>query len=451
MANIKDIFEGVKLTENGDIAYSTTGDRYTDILFMAPYFSKHINELSQYGISKEDLLFAMMMRDPRFGFGYRDLGRALMNGAEATPAQIVQAGRYDDLIFDYSKEDGKSTNASYMMTQVYAGNELAKKWMPRFGSKDKAIASALAKSFGLTKQEYGHLIKANTTERYLTEKETEKIKFEQVPSLASVKYAHRFATGEDTKERYEAWKEAVKRGDSKINISVTNCYDIYKHRNDVGFDPDMFFDKLEKIQISCMPIIDSSGSMQNSVDAFGKAAAIGHYLAKCSTYMNNCVVSFSSRPQFLDLSKDNNLGNTHWGIRKQDTSKFKTQYEKEIARTFTGDCSNTDFRAVMNLMKQVDEFPDYIIVLSDMEFDCGSNQSMKEVEAIWKANNCNTKIIWWNFNERNRTVPEKTASGNIFMSGYSPMMLKYLESGFDSSAFINKLLNEYKTKLEQNI
>lgn len=447
MANIQDIFEGIKLTENGDIAYDTTGDRYTDILFMGQYFQKHLNEVNRYGINKDDLLFAMMMRDPRFGFGYRDLGRKLMKDAQASPAQIVAAGRYDDLIYDFDGRSGKTDNASYIMTQVYAGNELAKKWMPRFGSKDKVIASKLAKTFGLSKQEYGHLVKANTTERYLTEKDTDKINFSQVPSLASIKYAHRFATGDDTKERYEAWKDAVKCGNAKVNVSVTNCYDIYKHRNDEGFDPDMFFDKLEKIKISCMPIVDSSGSMQNSVDAYGKAMAIGHYLAKCSTYCPNTIVSFSSQPRFLDLTKDNNLGVYH----KQDTTQINGEYKKEIRRMHTGDCSNTNFAAVMDLMKQVNEFPDYIVVLSDMEFDYGSSQSTKEVEKIWRENGCNTKIIWWNFNDRNRTVPEKTKEGNIYMSGYSPMLLKYLEAGFDSQSFIQKLLSEYKTNLEKNV
>lgn len=37
--------------------------------------------------------------------------------------------------------------------------------------------------------------------------------------------------------------------------------------------------------------------------------------------------------------------------------------------------------------------------------------------------------------------------GNIYLSGYSPMLLKYLEVGFDGEAFLNKLLKEYKKTL----
>lgn len=447
MANIQDIFEGRKLTENGDAAYSTTGERYADILFGAPYLSAHIDELAKYGINRNDLIFAMMMRDPRFGLGYRDLGRALMKSANATPDEIVKAGRYDDLIYDYSKEDGKSDKISYIMEQVKAGNELAKKWMPRFGSKNKAIASAIAKAFGLTKQEYGHLVKVDTTEKLLTDKDTDKINFEHVPSLASIKYAKRFASGKDTSERYAEFKNAVKEGSAKLNIATTTPYDIYKNRQNV--DADMFFEKLPKISISCMPIVDSSGSMHDSTDSYGKAMAIGHYLSKCSTYCTNKVISFSSNPVFLSLDKDNEYSDhsPYYG-KKQDTSKFATNYEKEIARMYTGDCSNTDFGAVMELMKQVDEFPEYLIVLSDMEFDYGSTKSEKEVMEMFRENGISTKIIWWNFNTRAITAPEKTSEGNIFMSGYSPMLLKYLSVGFDNNAFMNTLLNEYKKALK---
>jgi len=448
MANVQDVFEGVKLTENGDIAWSTTGERYSDILFGAPYIQKNLKELDKYGINREDALFAMMMRDPRFGFGYRDLGRELLKRASATPEEIAKCGRFDDLIYDFKQTDGKTPNACYIVSQALAGNELAKKWLPRFGSSKKALASHIAKAFNLSKQEYNKLVKANTTERFLTERQTEKINFSQVPSLASIKYSKRFATGKDTSERYLKWKDDVAAGTAKVNTSVTTCYDIYKNVGKEGFDPDLFFDKLEKISLSVLPIIDSSGSMENSFDAFGKALSIGHYLAKCSTYIPGGALSFSSKPAFLNVNKEIKDYDSYW-VNTSYLNKWKnSNYGREMSNLYTGDCANTDFKKVMDLMKQVDEFPEYIVVLSDMEFDHGSNQSLKEVEELWKANNCNTKIIWWNFNDRRITTPEKVGAGNIFMSGYSPVLLKFLEAGFDSTKFIDKLLKEYQKKLK---
>ena len=114
---------------------------------------------------------------------------------------------------------------------------------------------------------------------------------------------------------------------------------------------------------------------------------------------------------------------------------------------YTGDCSNTDFGKVMKLLEGLEELPEYLVVLSDMEFDYGSNQSKKELQKLWEEKGYTTKIVWWNFNSRNRTSIELDESGNIFISGYNPMLLKYLESGFNGEQFLGKLLEEYSKKV----
>lgn len=423
-----------KRTENGDKSYNTTGNNLLDILFMAEYFSKHLDEV-RLGNSDKEKLFAMFMRDARFGLGYRDLGRVLMTLADVKSKDIVKAGRFDDLLFRGLQED-----CDYIINECKLGNELAKKWMPRLNSKNREIALILCKMYNMSEREYRKLIKCNTTENKLSRKKTNEIKFEQVPSLAMIKYYNRFLTGEDTSERFKKYLESVKKGNKKLNISTTNVYDIYRNREKI--DADLFFDKLEKIKISCIPILDTSGSMWDEVDSIGKAMSIAHYLAKCSTYCNNQVISFSSSPQLITIGK----GIIVDGYRPVFGN---SNYAKEIASMYTGDCSNTDFGAVMNILKDLKEFPDYLVVLSDMEFDIGSHQSKRELREIWKRNNCKTKIVWWNFCARNKTSPEIDEDGNIFISGYSPMLLKYLEVGFDGEKFLDKLLCEYKKKIEK--
>ena len=73
-----------KLTENGDLAYKSTGSELLDILFMSPYFEKHLDEVS-IGTSNKEKLFSMFMRDPRYGLGRRDLGRELMKKSGVSP------------------------------------------------------------------------------------------------------------------------------------------------------------------------------------------------------------------------------------------------------------------------------------------------------------------------------------------------------------------------------
>ena len=410
-----------KTTENHDKSYNTTGNHLLDLLFMSAYYEKHLNE-AHIGDSDKEKLFSMFMRDPRFGLGRRDLGRKLLKGSRVSYEDIVKCGRFDDILY----VDQTFKAVSFLINECLKGNELAKKWMPRLNGRTKKIAQAICKMTGLREKEYRQIIKCNTTENKLSRHKTEEIKFEQVPSLAMIKYYKRFLNGEDTAARFAEYLESVKKGDKKINISTANVYDIYRNRGKI--DATMYFNKLEKINISCVPILDTSGSMWDGNDSIGKANCIAHYLAKCSNYAPNQVISFSSRPKLMT-------------IRGAD-------YNDEIRSMHTGDCTNTDFGAVMEILKDLKEFPDYLVVLSDMEFDCGSRQSKNELKEIWEQNNCKTKIVWWNFNTRNTTSPEIDEEGNIFISGYSPMLLKYLETGFNGEQFLDKLLEEYAKNIK---
>lgn len=431
-----------KKTENGDDAYSTTGNKLLDLLFMSEYYNKHLDE-AKIGKTEKEKIFSMFIRDGREGIGRRDLGRVLMAQSEVSPRNIVNAGRFDDLYHIPTDE-----NLQYLKEQVYAGNELAKKWCPRLGGKDRKIAKALCKMWGITEKKYRQLIKVKTTESQLSEKKIDEIKFEQVPSLAMLKYYNRFMK----EPRFREYIESVKKGEQKLNVSTTNVYDIYKNRERI--DAQLFFDKLEKIKINCIPVLDTSGSMQDSNDSIGKATSIAHYLSKCSTYCPDYVISFSSRPQLIHMGYDREGQYERWAFGFSEISKAfkydntKSKYINEINSLYTGDCTNTDFGAVMNLLKGLEDVPDYLVVLSDMEFDLGSSMSKKATMKYFKEKGYKTRIIWWNFNSRNTTVPEIDADGNIFISGYSPFLLKYLQAGFDGNKFLDKLLEEYKNKLK---
>ena len=129
------------------------------------------------------------------------------------------------------------------------------------------------------------------------------------------------------------------------------------------------------------------------------------------------------------------------------TIKGNTLKEKYEAM-YTGDFSNTDFGRVMELLRGLKKYPEYLIVLSDMEFDVGSNQSKAETMRIFKEHSAETKIIWWNLNDRNKTVPEFDEYGNIYLSGYNLQILKLLENKFDMTSYIDKILEKYKKDID---
>ena len=426
-----------KLTENGDIAFKKVSDNnLLNILFLTEYYQKHLVEIPHLEETAINKLFAMFIRDPRFGLGRRDLGRQLMCNTNCNITEITKAGRVDDL-FHSRVPLGQVLN--WLKQEILSGNDLVKKWMPRYSSKNLLLARFIAQQWGMTKQQYGHFIKCNTTENKLSRHNYDEIKFEQVPSLAAIKYACAFATKPETKERYAQYLKDVKAGKKDLKVSTTTVYDIYKNRDKI--DADLFFSKIEKISGSWIPIVDTSGSMFDSNDSIGKALSIGHYLAKCSTYCPNKVVTFSSHPQLITLGEASKATRMcrMWGF--EDT---QTTYKREISSMITGDCTNTDFGKVMELLSHLDgDLPEYLIVLSDMEFDRGSYLSKEKTMQLFKSKGYTTKIVWWNLNSRHTTAPEMDNHGNIFLSGYSPMLLKYLEAGFDGQLFLYNLLREY--------
>ena len=226
---LEEIFNS-KVTENGDLAFNKVGDNILiNILFLTEYYQKHINEVPTLGSSDKEQLFAMFIRDPRFGMGRRDLGRKLLSDTGCTIEQIVKSGRIDDLFFMERFDPvycQYNTILDWCFEQIQKGNELVKKWMPRYSSKNLMLARDIAKYFGMNKQQYGHFIKCNTTENKLSDHRYDDLEFEHIPSLAMIKYAKAFATKSETKERYAQYLEDVKAGKKDLKVSTTNVYDI---------------------------------------------------------------------------------------------------------------------------------------------------------------------------------------------------------------------------------
>lgn len=442
-----------KKTENGDKAYKSTGNNLTDLFFMTPYFEKHLDQVN-IGTSDKEKLFSMFVRDPRFGLGRRDLGRKLMYLSGVEPVKITIAGRYDDLW--YIPTNG---NLKLFKQALEDNNELAKKWAPRLTGKNKRIAKALCKMWNISEKEYRTLIKTDSTTEYKLSYAEKKegtplnelfnknefihplvndINFEQVPSLAMTKYLNTFNTREDIAPRFKEYIQKVKENKAKVNTSTANVYDGYKTavRGTSNEAKEVIANKIVDnatigVEMNAICIVDTSGSMgwsgYNNGSLLEKAYSIAYGIATKSTYAPNQVISFSSRPRLMTI--------------KGETLKEKYQ------SMYTGDCSNTDFGKVMDLLSKLNKYPEYLIVLSDMEFDCGSNQSKERTMKIFKEHGAETKIIWWNLNDRNKTVPEFDEYGNIYLSGYNLQILKLLENKFDMTTYIDKILEDYKKKV----
>lgn len=425
-----------KLTENGDLAYKSSGNGVVDLIFLAEYFTKNPNEIPINDIEalpeEARRLLCMFIRDPRYGMGYRDYGRILFEKFNADVDDVVKAGRWDDLwdyVDRYTSPFFKGNLYQYFKQECESGNELCKKWMPRLSSGEisRRRAKDFCNYFNMSHKDYSKLIKANTVENTLSNGSISDINYEHVPSLAMMKYFETFKRKDG--ERFQKYLDDVKAGKKNVNFSTGTVYDIYRNLDRLEGNAELFFDKLPKAPMSSIVICDTSGSMFNQYDAIGKALALTYYFAKNSTYAPDMFVSFSEHPELIKLNGRNmkevfeNMSQTDWGY-------------------------NTDLGKVFELLMNLEgEMPEYLICLTDCEFDCGQIGAKQKFFDNLKEKGQKTKLVFWNLNDgRNRTVPEFEGDA-ILMSGYNSTLIRYLESGFDNEKFIEKLLLEYKKNI----
>ena len=439
MNNLEKLFN-TKLTENGDLAYKSSGNGVVDLIFLAEYFTKNPNEIPINDIEalpeEARRLLCMFIRDPRYGMGYRDYGRILFEKFNADVHDVVKAGRWDDLwdyIDHYTSPFFKGNLYQYFKQECESGNELCKKWMPRLSSGEvsRRRAKDFCNYFNMSHKDYSKLIKANTVENTLSNGDISDINYEHVPSLAMMKYFETFKRKDG--ERFQKYLDDVKAGKKNVNFATGTVYDIYRNLDRLEGNAELFFEKLPKAPMSSIVICDTSGSMMNQYDSIGKALALTYYFAKNSTYAPNMFISFSEHPMLVKLNGRNmeevfrNMRSTDWGM-------------------------NTDLGKVFDLLMSLEgEMPEYLIILSDMEVDQGSGRSRERLmEKCKKQGIKPPRIVWWNLTDgRSRTVPELDG-GNIFMSGYNGTLLRYLESGFDNERFIEKLLLEYEKSIGED-
>lgn len=444
---LKQAFNGTKTT-NGDTAYNSSLNKYIDLIFKLVQYRKSPNtiNITLDSNNEYDKWIARVVRDCRYGFGEREVGRKLLEQIRETPTNVFNVGRADD-IFELgynlvkSRKDlkgGEYWQYLYEKLNSTKKNDIenfnVRKWMPRERGGNVDKVKAFRKVFKLSPRQYRKLIANNDTVEYILSSGNVVEKYENVPSLTMLKHFNSFIRTD--KENFENYLESVRKGTKKMNTSTMTPYDIalkYEKRELSGNDCDLIFEQLPKINFGkIIPIVDNSYSMYDSEMSYLKARAIGHYVAKNSSYMKNHIITFSNYPELLELS--NNY-----------------EQDMKILNSFN-DIGSTDFSKVMKLLSKVTEdLPDYLLVLSDMQFNSGSANTKDSAMEILQRRNPNLRIIWWNFNNSKSTFPETDEYGNIFLGGYNPLLLKFLEVGFNGQELIDNIVNEYKEKMKDII
>jgi hypothetical protein len=461
----------LQYTENGALGYSTTGKYLLDLNFkVASYRTKSTSELikdftlafnEDKDLAVKWLFFA---RDIREGLGERDLFRKVFyylittnksDSIEYLISQIPVYGRWDDLlvVLGTSHED---IVIKFIKTQIFEDiqnmnsnkpTSLIGKWLPRENTSNKeriSQARLLASKMGMTAREYRKIITSlnkyiKTTEIYTSSKKWNEINYEEVPSLANLKYKDAFLRNDEVRRR--EYLSKLEKGEAKMNMSVGYPHDIihaYLKNFTRNYSPKLdetlesAWKNLKSFDLSNTIVVgDSSGSMvtpigNTNVSAIEVAHALGIYCGDHNTgAFKNKVITFSENPHYIEWDNDDTLA-----------QKIKIVFaHSEIA--------NTNIEAVFKLILDTatrnhctqEEIPANILVLSDMEFDSATsgrtditlfeNIKQKFEEKGYKL----PRLIFWNLNSRTSTVPVQEAENGVaLVSGFSPNIIKMVLS-----------------------
>lgn len=459
-------------TENGALAYQTSGKKLLDFLF-ATTALRHkepqeiSNEISGVYFENPTIAnpFYFYMRDCRGGMGERKIFRTYLMWLANNKSEIAknliplvpEYGRWDDLwcLLDTTLKDDvcayveKTLNNDIELAEAGKPCSILAKWLPSCVTSSRETCRyghIICDTLGLTPRQYRKILSKlrkhiDVVEVKMSANEWSDIKYENVPSQANALYKNAFMRHDE--ERRIAYLDALVKGETKINASVLQPHEICrKYGQSYNIKPyDETVEQLWKALPvknldNCLVVRDGSGSMCGTPLEVATALAI--YMADHNNGIwKDKFITFSANPKFIDLSYCKNL------------------HDKLIKTYDEDDCSNTDIEktmmlilntAIKNHCKQED-MPANVLIISDMKFDAAVNQYLyfsrryktmdlpslfdSIAERYKSAGYKLPRIVFWNVRKEVGTeIPmQKNDLGVVLLSGYSVQLLDMVMSG----------------------
>ena len=452
-------------TENGATAYKTSGSKLPDINFsVSSLRNMTCNQVydkfmdAYYENPRLAIKWLFYCRDVRGGLGERRTFRIIINHLAYIQPKLVDQlvehiahyGRYDDLLC-LLDTPVKSAVLNYIENQIYADLQampkgesisLIGKWLPSFGassSETKRYAKIIANHLNLSEKPYRKLL--TKLRRYIDIVESKmsanlwsEIDYSAVPSRANLIYGNAFLK-RDEYRRVEYLK-SLSRGETKINAGVLYPHDIihrYIQDDSATFAPHVTYnDTMEELwkalsnsSKTCGNILvvgDGSGSMltkigNTNISALEVANALEIYFAeRCSGPFKNKYITFSNKPQLVDLSGAKNL------LEKI----LKARRHNEIANTNIEETFKLILKTAVKYNMSQEDMPEAILIISDMEFDHATtgfvNKTLFEnIRQDFESKGYKVpRLVFWNVNSRTCGIPIKENDlGVTLVSGFS--------------------------------
>lgn len=443
-------------TENGADAKNTTDsallDMFATIGAMRTRSEDEIVKKFELAF-QEDSLGAMRClfyaRDIHGGLGERRVFRVLLTYIANKHTEelrknidkIPEYGRWDDVysLVGTKLEDNMWDDVKYQLLKdkVLMKNEesssLLAKWLKKADASSpntRKLGIYTAKKLGMSVYDYKRLCNRlrkhiDVVEQRMSARQWDTINYPAVPSRAMMNYRKAFARHDQ--ERFEEYINKVSSGEQKINAATLYPYDIvekilYHSENSKVLEAQ--WDNLPNYvdgDVNAVVMADVSGSMYGRPMATSIGLAM-YFAERNKGAYHNLFMTFSGRPKFVEIK-----GNTI------------TQKINFISRASWQ--MNTDLEAA--LMKILDvaienhcsqeEMPKSLIIISDMEIDCCTNQKHREnfydyVSRVYKEHGYKIpNVVFWNVNSRHDIfLADKNRKGVQLVSGQSASTFKNL-------------------------
>lgn len=459
------------VTENGALAHKTTRSAVYDMFALGGAYRKRNDEdcilLFKNALEENETLALkclFYLRDCRGGQGerrffrvcYKWLAQKHANVARRNFELISEYGRYDDVIYALIGTPLENDALEFIKNQLALDLEcktpsLLAKWLPSENAsavKTKKMGNIIREYLGMTHREYRKTLsilreKINLLERLMSANRWDEIEFDKIPSKAGLIYKNAFARRDIIAKKYEAF---AKSEDTKVNASTLYPYDVvhkavegtrgwgYSFRDMSATDRAMVEkywenlpDYLEGKSCKMMCVVDTSGSMTGSEASapINVAIGLGMYCAeRIGGPFKNHYISFSSRPQLIKIE----------GVDFVD--KVRRIYKTNL-------CENTDLVKTFRMLKEIaltakpEDIPETIVVISDMQIDCGSRfygsnvaTEMESMRREWeKAGLKMPKLVYWNVEARGAANFLDDGPNVTYVSGCSPVIFQQVISG----------------------
>ncbi len=472
-------FQNKTHTENGAVTPVTTTNPTLDLFSKISACRNNIElalELFRKAVAEDEITafeILFQSRHCRGGQGERAVFRALLKEATVHHPKAVLAvlpfvaefGRWDDLL---CLEDTAVWRSVLILIRIQLSSDLTAlddgeqvsllgKWLPSSNASSKVTKRLARKIYTYlewTERKYRKTLVSlrnaiNIVEHGMCSRNWPSIDYSAVPSKASTMYRKAFRKRDG--ERYQAFLDAVEKGEAKINAGTLFPYELVKpylnqnlswggDETSAPVTPDATLeaqwkalpDYMEK-PFNGLVVADVSGSMYCDNELpIAVSISLAIYIAE----RNKNRVFADKFLTFHEEPKLESLVGSSLAERVQNLSRAEWGGNTNLVATF-----DLVLKAAIADKLPASEMPEKILIVSDMEFDmaCYDNeQSNFQVinqmyeQAGYKA----PQLVFWNVCAHSNQAPFTTDEGGNaqLVSGCSPSIMKAVLNGDQLSA-----------------